>query len=79
MRAATTDSCIPRPARDLDRRGVDRDVSDRGERVPCVWATETVDGQKEAVAEYRTALALNPLDEKSESELGKIATQNGEA
>jgi hypothetical protein len=44
-----------------------------------VWATETVDGQKEAVAEYRTALALNPLDEKSESELGKIATQNGEA
>jgi tetratricopeptide (TPR) repeat protein len=48
------------------------------ELAQLLWATETVDGQKEAVAEYKTALELNPLDEKSESELGRIAAQNGD-
>jgi tetratricopeptide (TPR) repeat protein len=48
------------------------------ELAQLLWATDTVDGRKEAVAEYKTALQLNPLDEKSESELGKIAAQNGD-
>jgi tetratricopeptide (TPR) repeat protein len=48
------------------------------ELAQLLWATDTVDGQKEAVAEYKTALELNPLDEKSESELGRIAAQNGD-
>jgi tetratricopeptide (TPR) repeat protein len=48
------------------------------ELAQLLWATDTVDGQKEAVAEYKTALELNPMDEKSESELGRIAAQNGD-
>lgn len=48
------------------------------ELAQLLWATDTVDGQKEAVAEYKTALELDPLDEKSESELGRIAAQNGD-
>jgi len=48
------------------------------ELAQLLWATDTVDGQKQAVAEYKTALELNPLDEKSESELGRIAAQNGD-
>jgi tetratricopeptide (TPR) repeat protein len=48
------------------------------ELAQLLWATDTVDGQKEAVAEYKTALELNPSDEKAESELARIAAQNGE-
>lgn len=48
------------------------------ELAQLLWATDTVDGQKEAAAEYKTALELNPLDEKSESELARIAAQNGD-
>jgi tetratricopeptide (TPR) repeat protein len=48
------------------------------ELAQLLWATDTVDGQKEAVAEYKTALELNPLDETSESQLGRIAAQNGD-
>ena len=48
------------------------------ELAQLLWATDTVDGQKEAVAEYKTALELNPSDENSESELGRIAAQNGD-
>lgn len=48
------------------------------ELAQLLWATDTVDGQKEAVAEYKTALELNPSDEKSESELARIAAQNGD-
>ncbi|MES2221257.1 MAG: tetratricopeptide repeat protein [Acidobacteriota bacterium] len=48
------------------------------ELAQLLWATDTVDAQKEAVAEYKTALELNPLDEKAESELGRIAAQNGD-
>ncbi len=48
------------------------------ELAELLYASGTVEGQKEAVAEYKAALALNPLDEKSESELGKIAAQNGD-
>ncbi|MHB1958370.1 MAG: tetratricopeptide repeat protein [Acidobacteriaceae bacterium] len=47
------------------------------ELAQLLWKTGTVDGQAEAVAEYKIALELNPLDEKSESELGMIAAQNG--
>lgn len=48
------------------------------ELAQLLWATDTVDGQKEAVAEYKTALELNPSDEKSESQLARIAAQNGD-
>jgi Flp pilus assembly protein TadD len=48
------------------------------ELAQLLWATETVDGKKEAIAEYKEALDLNPKDEKSECELGKIAAQNGD-
>jgi len=48
------------------------------ELAQLLWATDTVDGQKEAVAEYKTALELDPSDEKAESELARIAAQNGE-
>lgn len=48
------------------------------ELAQLLWATDTVDGQKEAVAEYKTTLELNPSDEKSESELGRIVAQNGD-
>ncbi|HZC44788.1 MAG TPA: tetratricopeptide repeat protein [Acidobacteriaceae bacterium] len=48
------------------------------ELAQLLWATDTVDAQKEAVAEYKTALELNPSDEKSESELARIAAQNGD-
>ncbi|MHB1936287.1 MAG: tetratricopeptide repeat protein [Acidobacteriaceae bacterium] len=48
------------------------------ELAQLLWETGTVDGQKEAVSEYKTALELNPLDEKSEAELGMIAAQKGD-
>jgi tetratricopeptide (TPR) repeat protein len=41
-------------------------------------STGTVDDQRAAVAEYKAALALNPSDEKSLSELGSIAAQTGD-
>lgn len=41
-------------------------------------STGNVEDQKDAVTEYKAALALNPTDEKSLSELGSIAEKNGE-
>ena len=48
------------------------------ELAQLLWTTETVDGRKQAIAEYKEALALNPMDEKSECELGRIAVQSGD-
>ena len=48
------------------------------ELAELLFASGTVKDRKEAVAEYKKALALNPLDGKAESELGKIAAQNGD-
>jgi len=48
------------------------------ELAQLLWATETVDGRKQAIAEYKEALALSPMDEKSECELGRIAVQSGD-
>lgn len=41
-------------------------------------STGNVEDQKDAVNEYKAALALNPTDEKSLSELGSIAEKNGD-
>ncbi len=41
-------------------------------------ASDDVSAKKEAEQEYRTALEVNPMDEKSESRLGEIDAQRGD-